>query len=96
MATVNFGFNDLLLPMSTSIGYMGGFPAAPQVFLDLAKNEWFQWAMVFNLIYQGGSGQRVDLALVTTVITYILVKLLDGAFVSGLGACPAPAPPAEA
>ena len=77
--------------MATSIGGFSPFPSQPQIIQQLGQNEWYKWLMVYVLIWQGGGGQRMDLSLVATVITFLIVKLLDGAFVSGLSACPVPA-----
>lgn len=90
-------FNTLLLPLATSIGAFSVFPTQPKLVQQLAQNELFKWLMVFILIWQGGGGQRMDLSLLATAITFVLVKLLDRVYSSGMSACPAPAPapPAE-
>lgn len=85
--------NNLLLPLATAIGAFSPFPAQPKLIQELGKNEWYKWLMVFILIWQGGGAQRLDLSLVATAVTYLIVKLLDGAFVAGLQACPPPPPP---
>ena len=71
---------SLMLPLATGVGFMGGFPIAPKLFQDLAKNAWFQWLMVFLLIWQGGSGQNPQLAMVTTVILFGATMALDMAY----------------
>jgi len=79
----------LALPLATGLGAFGGFPAAPVLFQDLAQNEWFQWLMVYVLIWQGGGGQRWDLALAGTVVVFVIYKLLESAYFAR--ECPAPA-----
>ena len=70
-------YDSLFLPMMTAIGAFGGMPNAPKIFQDLAKNEWFQWLMVFVLIYQGGGSASPELSAVATIVVYVVVKLLD-------------------
>jgi hypothetical protein len=67
----------LTLPLATAVGAFGGFPAAPKVFQDLAANMWFQWLMVFVLVWQGGSGQNATVAAVATVVLFLVAQVLD-------------------
>ena len=66
----------LLVAVATMIGAFGGFPEPPAQFLWLTKFPLFQWALVFILIYQGGSGQNPLLALGLTVATFLVYQIL--------------------
>jgi len=70
-------YDALFMPMATAIGAFGGMPIAPKIFQDLSKNEWFQWLMVFVLIYQGGGGGNPELCAIATIVVYVAVKVLD-------------------
>ena len=80
--------NDLILPLATALIAWGGFPKAPEIFKLLAKNVLFQWFLVFVLIWQGGARQRPDLALLATMILFIIGRLLDVSYISGQTTCP--------
>jgi len=69
--------DTLQLPLATAVGAFGGFPAAPKLFQDLTQHMWFQWLMVFVLVWQGGSGQDATLAAVTTVVLFLVSRVLD-------------------
>ena len=62
--------DQLMLVAATYIGSLGGFPGPPQFFKDMARNELFRWTLVFILLYQGGAGQDVKLALMCTAMAY--------------------------
>lgn len=71
-------YDSLALPLATAAGVVGfGALKPPMIIQDLLKNEWFQWFLVFVLIYQGGSGQQPILAAVATIVTYVIFKVLD-------------------
>ena len=72
-----FNTNQLVLPLATAIGAWGGFPAAPALFQQLAQNELFKWLLVFVLVWQGGTGQDTQLALITTLVMFVATKLLN-------------------
>ena len=63
---------QLILPLATAIGAYGGFPNPPRVFSEL-----FRWALVWVLIYQGGSGQDSKLALLVTALMFALHKAME-------------------
>ena len=65
---------QILLAVATAIGAYGGFPTPPAAVERLFKNEPVQWFLVYNLIYQGGSGQDVQLALLVTAAMYVFHK----------------------
>ena len=68
----------MLLPLITAVGVWGGFPKPPAIFMKLARNELFQYLLVFLYIYQSvGSKQDVQTSLIATVILFLLVKFLD-------------------
>ena len=66
--------DKLLLATATAIGAYGGFPTPPPNVERFFKNEPVQWFLVWNLIYQGGSGQDVKLALLITASMYMFHK----------------------
>ena len=67
---MNYKVSQLVLAFATGIGAFGGFPEPPAVFKEAIKNELVQWALVFVLLYQGGAGQDVKLALLVTAAMY--------------------------
>jgi len=91
MVKVNLDLSNWILPIATALGAFGGFPEAPAFFKTMAKNELFQYLMLFVLVWQGGSGQDVAVAGIVTVAVFIVNKLLAGAITFGPPAAPAPA-----
>ena len=77
MELLRYKLNALVLVMATAVGAYGGFPSPPPVVQRLMQNELVQWALVFVLCYQGGSGQDVKLAGLATVTMYALHKVLS-------------------
>ena len=67
---------DFLHLMATAIGAYGGFPPPPPIFKKLTEYELFQWSLVFILCYQGAAEEDYKTALISTVILYIIHKLL--------------------
>lgn len=74
MTFCNYSKEQILLAVATAIGAYGGFPTPPSNVEALFKNEPVQWFLVYNLIYQGGSGQDVKLALMVTAAMYVFHK----------------------
>ena len=72
-----YSVQQMVLVMATAIGAFGGFPKPPRVFSSLVQNEMVQWALVFVLCYQGGSGQDVKMAALATAVMYVAKKALD-------------------
>jgi hypothetical protein len=68
------GFWQLLLVTCTILGAFGGFPQPPKAFVALTQYQVVQWALVFVLVYQGGSGQDPVLAGAATALTLVLYK----------------------
>ena len=68
---------DLILPLATAIGAYGGFPTPPKFFNELTQHEMFRWTLVFILIWQGGSGQDVKLAVLITALMFALHKSME-------------------
>jgi hypothetical protein len=66
-----------ILPLATGLGAWGGFPQPPAVFKKLSNNEMFQNLMFFVLLWQGGSGQDVQISAIVTVLFYVVTKLLS-------------------
>lgn len=79
MVQINLDLSNWILPIATGLGAFGGFPQAPAIFQELTKNELFQFLMLFVLIWQGGGGQDVAVAGITTLGFFIVMKLLAGA-----------------
>lgn len=65
-----------ILVASTILGAFGGFPTPPAIFTELVKSEVVQWFLVFVLAYQGGAGQNVKFALISTMVAYFIYKVL--------------------
>jgi hypothetical protein len=72
----NYSMSQYVLVIATLLGAFGGMPKAPRVFENLAQNEIVQWALVFVLLYQGGAGEDVKLALMVTGAAYGIHKYL--------------------
>lgn len=72
-----YSVQQMVLVMATAIGAFGGFPQPPRVFSSLVQNELVQWALVFVLCYQGGSGQDVKMAALATAVMYVAKKALN-------------------
>lgn len=70
-------WKTLIHPLATSLGAFGGFPTPPVEFQMLTQYEIFRWFTVFTLVWQGGGGQDLQLALLTTGIAYLVTKILD-------------------
>lgn len=75
----NVDMSKWLLPVATALGAWGGFPQPPAFFTKLTQNELFQYAMLFVLLWQGGSGQDVQIAAIVTLAFYILTKVMSKA-----------------
>ncbi len=74
MAFCKYTYDQILLATATAIGAYGGFPVPPANVAQFFQNEPVQWFLVWNLIYQGGSGQDVQLALLVTAAMYVFHK----------------------
>ena len=72
--------NQYILTIATLLGAFGGFPDAPEIFKKFTKNELVQWLLVFVLLYQGGSGQDPKLALIVTIIAYLIHKYISSKY----------------
>jgi hypothetical protein len=73
---MNYSVEQIVLALATAVGAYGGFPEPPAFFKNLAKNEIVQWALVWVLIYQGGSGQDVRLTTLITAAMFSAHKAL--------------------
>jgi len=74
------------MPLMVAIIAISVFPSPPQLFKDLAANEYVRWLFVLNLVYAVGPSQgNFVLALIVTVILFILVKVLDFIYVKKEG-----------
>mgnify|MGYP001329193999 CR=1 FL=1 len=68
------GSGNLVLALATAVGAFGGMPPAPAAFNEMAKNELFQYLMLWVLIFQGGGAQDTKF---TTLVTGIVIALLQ-------------------
>jgi len=78
----NFTQKQIIVSIATLLGAFGGFPEAPKLFNKIAKFEIckiqiIRWFLVFALVYQGGSGQNIKLALLITISALIIYILLQ-------------------
>jgi hypothetical protein len=73
---MTYTVNQIVLALATAVGAYGGFPDPPAVFKNLVRNEMVQWALVWVLIYQGGSGQDLTLATLVTAAMFAAHKSL--------------------
>ena len=73
---MQYSSKSIILALATGVGAFGGFPAAPPQFVELTKNEMVKWALVFVLVYQGGSGQDPKLAALIVAVMFALHKAL--------------------
>ena len=67
----------MLAPITTAVGSWGGFPEPPIWFKQLAQNEWFQYAMLYVLIYQGAGAANPKTSLIFTILFFLIKKFLD-------------------
>lgn len=70
-------WKEIIHPLATVIGAWGGFPEPPKFFKRLARNELFQYFLVFALVYQGGGGEDIATSLMVTVGLYLMTKILN-------------------
>jgi 4-hydroxybenzoate polyprenyltransferase len=71
-------WESLQLPLASSIIAFGfGGLKPPRILQDLYRNTWFQWMMVFVLIYVVGARQNLQLAALATLIVFLIVNILD-------------------
>ena len=70
-------WKDIIHPLATVLGAWGGFPEPPAFFKRLARNELFQYFLVFALVYQGGGNQEIATSLMVVVGLYLVTKILD-------------------
>jgi len=74
MTFCKYSYEQMVLATATAIGAYGGFPVPPASVARFFQNEPVQWLLVWNLVYQGGSGQDVQLALLVTAAMYFFHK----------------------
>lgn len=72
---LGYSGKQLLLPLATAVGAFGGFPKAPAFFSELTNNEVGRYLVLFILIWQGGAGQDMKLALMVTALMYVLSQV---------------------
>lgn len=68
---------DIFKSIATASIAFGIFPQQPKIVEKYASNKLLQWIFVFILILQGNSKFNVLTALITTVIVYGIVYILD-------------------
>ena len=79
MTTYSAG--KFLLPMATLLGAWGGFPDPPRSFVWLTKTlpygkYFFNWLMIFILVFQGGGGKDPKLSFLASGIFFAFVQLI--------------------
>lgn len=72
---------EYILAFLTLFGAWGGFPAPPKFFVWLTTKVpflryFFQWLMLFVLVYQGGASQQAILAVVTSLAFFLIFELV--------------------
>jgi len=75
ISVLGYTGRQLLLPLATAIGAYGGFPRPPAMFTEITNNELGRYALLFVLVWQGGAGQDVKLALMITALLYVVSQL---------------------
>jgi hypothetical protein len=73
---MTYTINQIVLALATAVGAYGGFPQPPPAFQNLVRNEMIQWALVWVLVYQGGSGQDITLSTLITAAMFAAHKSL--------------------
>ena len=68
---------DIFKSIATASIAFGIFPQQPKIVEKYASNKLLQWIFVFILILQGNSKFNVLTALITTLIVYCIVYILD-------------------
>ena len=66
-----------VLPLATALVAWGGFPAAPDAFVQLTQYELVRWFLLFNIIWQGGGQQDIKTSLIATAIIYFVTKIME-------------------
>lgn len=69
--------NEMIFFLAVGLGAYGGFPPAPQWWLDLSKHEWFQYLCMWLLVYVGGGKGELIWTTVVTTIVYVIMKYSD-------------------
>ena len=67
----------VVLALATAVGAWGGFPAPPARVSELMSNPMVQWGLVAVLVWQGGAGQDLNLALMVTALMWAATHLAD-------------------
>lgn len=70
-------FLQYKLPLITAVGAWGGFPNPPRVVQRLFAHKIVQYAMVFMLVYQGGSNQDLMVSAIVTAVIFVITKGLN-------------------
>lgn len=72
----NYDRMEIVHALATMVGAFSVFPEVPDVLKNFTKNEAVKWILVFVLVWQGGGRKNIRLAVVLTIATYILFKVL--------------------
>ena len=76
MYMMEYSNAQLLLAVATAVGSYGGFPAAPVTVQRALQNPAAQWAVLFVLVWQGGSGQDPKLAALVVAAMFAVAQVL--------------------
>ena len=74
---LDYELRDITLAFGTLLGAFSIFPEPPRKIKRLTENVFFQWILVFILVWQGGANQDLLLSLIITLVTFILFYLLN-------------------
>jgi hypothetical protein len=81
-----FNTSDLTITLALTAIVFGFLPARPLIIEELGRIELFRWVTVFILMWLFLG--RFVAALIATAIVFIIIKLLDVAYMLGLTICP--------
>lgn len=72
-------YNSMLILscVATMIGAFGGFPTPPKLFARLTRHKFFQWTMVWVLLFQGGAERQTLLASIMTFLGFLTFTFLN-------------------
>jgi len=70
--------NTIIFSLATAIGIYGGFPQVPKVVSKNFENPFVQYVMLVVLIYQGGAGGQLDVAMAMAALFFAMNQYLLG------------------
>lgn len=70
-------WKTLQLPLATALATISPFPDKPDIIKRYQHHPLVQWLFVFIFVWQGGAGQNWQLALVATIVFYIVLQAIQ-------------------